>query len=217
MTTTFFLVRHAAHGLLDRVLVGRTPGVGLSARGRRQAERVALRLAGERLTAVHVSPRERARETAGPIAAASGAPVVLSLDLDEIDFGAWTGRSFDELAGDPAWRAWNERRAEAQPPGGESMRSVQARVVRLLDGLARLHPGGRIAVVSHGDVIRAALLHYLGLPLDSYDRFEIGPAGVSILVVGSWGAKILSLNETLALDEPLALDETTAPAERVTA
>jgi probable phosphoglycerate mutase len=52
--------------------------------------------------------------------------------------------------------------------------------------------------VSHGDVIKAALLHYLGLSIDAYDRFDIDPASISTIAVGSWGSKILSLNEAAA-------------------
>ncbi|MFL9825748.1 histidine phosphatase family protein [Rhodoplanes sp. SY1] len=198
MTTTFFLVRHAPHGLQDRVLVGRTPRIGLSADGRRQAAMLALRLSAEALTGVHASPRERAQETANPIAEAARVVVTISPDLDEVDLGSWTGRGLAEIADDPEWRLWNEDRGQARAPEGESMRAVQQRVVGLLDRLSRTHPDGRIAAVSHGDVIRAALLHYLGMTLDAYDRLEVSPASVSTLVVGTWGAKLLSLNERVA-------------------
>ncbi|MBK5957712.1 histidine phosphatase family protein [Rhodoplanes elegans] len=195
MTTTFFLVRHAPHGLQDRVLVGRTPRIGLSDEGRRQAAALAVRLSTEALTSVHASPRERAQQTANPIAEAARVVVTISPDLDEIDFGIWTGRGVVEMADDPTWRRWNENREHARAPDGESMQEVQQRAVGLLDRLARTHPDGRIAAVSHGDVIRAALLHYLGMRLDAYDRLEVSPASVSTLVVGAWGARLLSLNE----------------------
>lgn len=198
MTATFFLVRHAVHGLIDKVLVGRSPHVSLSEEGRRQADRLAARFKHERLTAVHASPRERAQETARPIAAAAGLAVETAPDLDEIEIGAWTGLRFDEVAEDPNWIAWNRTRARARPPGGESMAEAQNRVVTLIERLHAAQPHGRIAAVSHGDVIRAALLHYLGLALDDYDRIEVSPAGVSTLLVGAWGAKIISLNERAA-------------------
>ena len=50
-------------------------------------------------------------------------------------------------------------------------------------------------MVSHCDIIRAIVATALGLSLDHIHRFEIGPASVSRLVVGSWGARVLSLNE----------------------
>lgn len=198
MTATFFLVRHAVHDLIDKVLVGRSAHVRLSDEGRRQAERIAVRLSRERLTAVHASPRARAQETAQAIADAAGLRVETAADLDEIDIGAWTGRRFDELAGDPNWTAWNSARATARPPAGESMAEAQARVIGLLDRLRAAQPHGRIAAVSHADVIRAALLHYLGVSLDGYARVEISPAGVSTVAVGDWGAKILALNERVS-------------------
>jgi probable phosphoglycerate mutase len=52
--------------------------------------------------------------------------------------------------------------------------------------------------VSHSDVIKAALLYHLGMPIDAYGRLEIEPASISTLVVGEWGSKILRLNEVVA-------------------
>ena len=197
MTATFFLIRHAVHDLLDKVLVGRAPHVSLSHEGRRQAYRVAVRLARERLTAVYASPRERAQETAQPIADAAGLSVETAPDLDEIEIGRWTGLRFEEVAEDPNWRAWNTARATSRPPGGESMAEVQSRIIGLLGRLRAAQPHGRIATVSHGDVIRAALLHYLGLSLDRYARIEISPAGISTVAVSDWGVKIITLNERM--------------------
>ena len=197
MTVTFFLVRHAVHDLLDKMLVGRAPHVSLSDEGRHQAYRVAVRLARERLTAVYASPRERAQETAQAISEMAGLSVGTAPDLDEIEIGGWTGLRFEEVAKDPNWRAWNTARATSRPPGGESMAEVQSRIVGLLERLRAAQPHGRIAAVSHGDVIRAALLHYLGLSLDGYARIEISPAGISTIAVGDWGAKIITLNERM--------------------
>ena len=75
------------------------------------------------------------------------------------------------------------------------MQECQARLVRALDRLRRRHPGEEVALVSHGDVIKAAVAHVLDLTLDRYDRFEIAPASVSTVVIGDWGAKVQALNE----------------------
>ena len=55
-----------------------------------------------------------------------------------------------------------------------------------------------MVLVSHADVIKAALLYCLAMPLDGYRRFEISPASISTLVIGDWGAKVLSMNEVTA-------------------
>lgn len=198
MTTTFFLVRHATHGLLERVLTGRMPQVHLADLGHAQARRLAQHFAGLNLAAIQSSPRERAEETARPIAQASGRPCEIVEALDEIDIGAWTGRSFADLANDPDWQAWNTRRSTARAPGGESMAEAQARLLAHLEATRARHPEGRVLLVSHADVIKAGLLHFLGASLDAYASFEIAPASISTLLLGEWGGKIVGLNERVA-------------------
>ena len=191
-----FLVRHGSHDRLGRILCGRMPGVALSGTGRAEAQALARRFAGSGAGALLASPRERTAETAAPIAAALGLDVGTEPDLDEIDFGAWTGRSFDDLAADPDWATWNARRATARPPGGETMAAAQGRVGRVLDRCAE--DGAPVILVSHGDVIRAALLTILGLGLDAYDRIVVDPASCSELALWPGGGRVVSLNERTA-------------------
>jgi probable phosphoglycerate mutase len=187
-----YLVRHAAHDLLGRMLTGRRPDVALNESGRANAERLATRLARERPVAVLSSPLERCLETAKPIARACGASLEPSEALDEIDFGGWSGRSFEELGGDPAWAFWNASRGAARCPGGESMLEAQARIVRRLERL----PAGDVVLVSHGDVIKAALCWALGLPLDFVHRMEIAPGSISAIELGQGAPLVRGVNET---------------------
>ncbi len=198
VTTTFFLVRHAAHDRVGSVLCGRMPGVSLGALGREQARRLAERFANENVASIQSSPLERARETAEPIAARLAQGIAVNEGLAEIDFGAWTGRSFSELHGDPAWETWNGARSVSRPPGGESMLEAQMRIVRAIEALRGAYRERAVLLVSHSDVIKAALLYHLGLPVDAYARIEIEPASISTLVVGDWGAKVVRLNEVVA-------------------
>lgn len=195
MTTTVFLVRHGSHDRLDRVLCGRMEGVGLGEAGRAEAKRAAERLAREPVAAVYASPLQRVQETADAIGKRLGLPVQTEPALQELDFGAWTGKPFSELHGDPAWDAWNTRRSTARPPGGESMGEAQRRAIGAVEAFLTAHPDQAVAAVSHSDIIKAVLCHYLGLDLDLMHRFEIEPASVSTLVVGDWGAKVLRMNE----------------------
>ena len=198
MTTTFLLVRHAAHDRVGTILCGRMPGVSLGEVGRAQAQGVSDRLGRETaVAAVQTSPIERARQTAEPIAARLGRAVEENEALTEIDFGAWTGTAFAELERDPRWAAWNGARAVNRPPYGESMMEAQARIVGALEKLRGLHRERSVVLVSHGDVIKAALLYHLGLPLDAYSRFDVDPGSISTLVVGDWGSKLIRLNEVV--------------------
>ena len=203
MAATIFLVRHAAHDRVDRVLCGRMPGVGLGEAGRRQAEALARRFADAAVDAVWTSPLDRARETAEPIAGRLGLPV----------------RTSDGLCGDrlrrvdrPPLRRLARRPAVAPVERGARERAAApGRVDGRIDGGgagpgARIeveraraeHPDGRVVLISHGDVIKAVLAGVLGLPLDAHARFEISPASVSALAMWEGGGKVLSMNESIA-------------------
>lgn len=196
MAATLLLIRHAAHIHLDLQLSGRQPGVPLSDGGRVQAAALGRYLADDGIAAVECSPLDRTRETAEAIAAAAGVSPPRPADaLIEIDLGEWTGRAFGTFGDDPAWRAWNEQRGTARIPGGETMAEAQARIAGYMQAAARIYDGRTVALVTHSDMIRGAVSHVLGLPLDHLLRFEIGPASVSRVVMGDWGAKLLSLNE----------------------
>jgi probable phosphoglycerate mutase len=198
VTATILLIRHAAHAHLGRILSGRTPDITLSSGGRSQADALARALHGEAITAIHSSPVQRARETAQALAAGRDIAVEVVPALDELDFGDWSGRAFVELDGDPHWANWNEARATAVAPNGESMVEAQARAWAHVERAALASPGATIAMVSHCDVIRALVSQVLGLSLDHYGRFDIDPASCTRLAVGDWGGKVLSLNETFA-------------------
>jgi len=198
LATTFFLVRHASHGLLGHVLTGRMPCIHLAGEGRVQARSLARHFASLGIHAVQTSPRERAEETAHPIAEQAAVECGCAKALDEIEFGAWTGRPFDELRDDPQWQAWNVCRSLARPPGGETMAEVQQRVMDHLRRVQSEFPDGRLVLVSHGDVIKAALLRILDVTVDAVSTFEIAPASVSTVVMGRRNAKVVSVNEQVA-------------------
>jgi probable phosphoglycerate mutase len=198
MTATLLLIRHAAHGDLNQRFTGRANGVPLTEVGQDQARALGQRLAAEPIRAVYCSPRQRTRETAAAVAGPHGLEINDDDALDEIDLGDWTGQRIDELIGTPAFTAWNERRSEARPPNGESFASVAERVSAFADRAAEQHSGETVALVSHQDVIKALIASALGLPFDNVLRFDIGPASVSRLVWGDWGAKLVTLNEGAA-------------------
>jgi broad specificity phosphatase PhoE len=178
------------------------PGVVLSDAGRRQSALLAERLAGAPLRAVYSSPLERAQETAAPLAARLGLAVETEPALNEIDIGEWTGRGLDELRDEPLWQAFNLFRSGTRPPGGETMLEVQSRIVRFLDELRRRHPDEPVAAISHADILKSAVLYYLGMPLDLFLRIEIEPASVTVLELADWGPRLLLLNETAATHAP---------------
>ena len=174
----FHLLRHGEPAIFGR-LNGRLPGVGLSEKGRAEAAMQAGRLAGEKIEAIYSSPLQRTCETAEILAERLGLSIRYREDVIEIDYGEWTGLTFDQIRRDERWQMWSRSRGIAAIPGGESWRQVQERVVGALFDLQQAHPDGSVVIVSHGDVIRAALLFALGMPPDFYSRIEIAFASES--------------------------------------
>jgi probable phosphoglycerate mutase len=193
--TTFFLIRHGENDFVGKKIAGRSPGVHLNAEGKKQAEQLAEKLSRESIQKIFSSPLERTMETARPLSDKTGLKIETSPALIEIDFGDWTGLEFDQLEKTPNWREWNLFRSTTRIPNGEMMTEVEARMVAELQRIRVENRSARIAIFSHGDPIRAALMHFLGMPLDFVHRLEISPASISVLTLDDFGAQICRLNE----------------------
>jgi probable phosphoglycerate mutase len=192
--TRFYLIRHAAIDGLGQRIAGRMLGVSLNAHGREQALRLALRLARQPIDAIYTSPQRRAIETAEAAARELGLKFAVADELDEIDFGDWTGKSYEELSAFPEWRAFNALHSSMRIPNGELLLEAQTRVVGLIERLCERHPEKTVALFSHGDVVRVALAHQLGIPIDFIMRFEIGPASISAMESHTHGPRVLWIN-----------------------
>ena len=197
--TRLLLVRHAAHDWLGRGIPGRLPGVSLNDEGRLQAQAVVQRLADVTVNAIYSSPQQRTRETVAPLAARLGMAVEIADEFDEIDFGDWTGRHFSQLEKDDAilWHRWIEQRSKAQPPGGEAFAQVVQRAMAGMQRLRALHPGRTVLVLSHGDVIKAALASCLAMSLDQLEQFDIDPVSMSVVASVDEGWKVRVVNQAL--------------------
>jgi broad specificity phosphatase PhoE len=198
--TTFYLVRHGACDGLGEILWGRTAHVCLNEEGKAQAQRLVERFRDVSLAAVYSSPLERALETAEAIARGAKLEMKQSPAFNEIDFGEWSGKYFDALSRDEQWRRFNTRRSVTRIPGGESFLDVQARVISELEQLSEEHRNKRVAIVSHADVIKAAVGYVAGTPVDLLQRFEISPGSVSIIATDEHDPKLLAVNSSC---EPL--------------
>jgi probable phosphoglycerate mutase len=193
------LIRHAVNDWVGDRLAGWTPGVHLNDEGRAQAQALAHRLAEVPLAAIYSSPLERTVETAQPIAQAHGLTVEIRQGLGETGYGEWNGRSLKELREDDLWPVVQVYPSGARFPGGESFRELQARVVAELDALRDAHPDQTVAIVSHADPLKAAVAHYLGLPLDLFQRLTISPASVTAFTFTRFGPRLVLLNHTESL------------------
>jgi probable phosphoglycerate mutase len=196
MTTNMnlLLIRHAINDWVGERLAGWTPDVHLNKEGRTQAAALARRLADVPLAAIYSSPLERTLETAQPLAEAHDLRVEVCEGVGETRYGRWTGRKLKELKDEELWPVVQVYPGGARFPEGESLRETQARVVAGLDAIRDSHPGQTVAVVSHSDPIKMAVAHYLGVPLDLFQRVVIGPASVTAFSFTRFGPRLLLLN-----------------------
>jgi probable phosphomutase (TIGR03848 family) len=207
--TLLILVRHALTDTSGKRLSGWQRGVHLNEEGRRQAQRLADRLAPVRLGAIYASSLERCVETAAPLAKAKNLAVRRVPGLRDVDYGDWSGRSMRQVTGTRQWKRIMRDPSGEPFPGGETLRRVQARVLEELGGITEAHPRGTVAVVSHADPIRLALAHYSGAHIDLFQRLVVAPASASAVLVGDGMPRILRVNDTGDLSD-LALP----PAKR---
>jgi alpha-ribazole phosphatase len=173
-TTALLLIRHTEPSALANGLCYGVLDVPLSDEGVIQAQRIGDHLRDTRLDAVYTSPLSRAAATASAVSESHGLTPDPRADLSEIDFGAFEGRTFDELAAaDPdVYGRWMREPSRVRFPGGESFADLRGRVSREIARIRRAHRGGSVAVVTHGGPIRAVLAEVLGL--DGGRAFRIG-------------------------------------------
>lgn len=193
--TRLLLIRHATTADNGLRLSGRKAGVSLDEQGRLQAQSLAQRLVHVPIAAILASPLDRTLETAGPLSTLRGVPIEPCEDFLEIEFGSWTGRTFDELRDDGQFRRFNEFRSCAGAPSGELMLQAQLRMIAGLDRLRVRYPQRTVAVFTHCDMIRAAIAHYAGMPLDLIQRIGIDPASVSVVDLGEDWVRIVCVND----------------------
>lgn len=196
--THLLLIRHGQNEwVTGGKLAGWTSGVHLDDEGRRQADALGERLAAAKLQAVYSSPLERAIETAEPIVRHYPAMTLhIEEGVGEVQYGRWSGQRLRKLARTRLWQVVQRFPSRTLFPEGESLRAMQFRVIEALERIAGRHPQGAVAVVTHADVIKAALAHYAGMHLDMYQRLVISPASISVVAIGGMGPLIIRVNDT---------------------
>jgi broad specificity phosphatase PhoE len=185
LVTRFFLVRHGETAAnRDLRYIGSRDDV-LTEQGQRQAQLLAEALSPLPIHAIYTSPRRRARDTAQPLADQLGLPVLVADELRENAFGAWEGMSRAEvLAHSPAYaellQVW-EADPSIEPPGGESITAMSARVSAFAKQLTMDHPGQSIVLVSHVGPIKALVAATLKESSAIVQRMFLDQATISVV------------------------------------
>lgn len=196
---TFLLIRHGETDYNKKMrIAGRLPGVHLTKKGQRQALALAERLTPLPIKAIYASPLDRTMETAGPLARALKLEIIPTPGLLETDCGEWQEGSIRKLRRLKVWRSLQQYPSLFQFPGGETILECQHRIVQVLESLRRMHaPQDIVACFSHSDPIKQLLTHYLGMPLDNFQRLTISPASITVMNISDNGSRLIMLNYSL--------------------
>lgn len=205
MARAYTRVILARHGEVDPAWHGRIYGsldVPLSPGGRRQSERLAEALASLGIDEVVSSGLQRTEDTAAHLRARLGTVRRDDPELRELDRGSWAGLSQDELERrEPgAWASWFGAPAASRPPGGESLEDLLRRVEPRLEHWVRECPGGSLAIVTHGWVVRVLVCRALGAGLDLAPRLDVRTGDASVLRCFPGDRRVRFELEAFALD-----------------
>jgi broad specificity phosphatase PhoE len=187
--------------------------VPLTPRGRQQCEAVARALSGLPVSAVYASPLARARASAELIAAPHQLAVQVAPAFREMAFGEWEGLTRAEVAEryPGELETWTATPHGAQPPGGERLDAVAARVGEGLVALCEACAGGTVVLVSHAIVTRLIVLAALGLGPDRLWSVDASPAGITEIEYQDGWVTVHRMNTLIHLDalgeEPSQLAE----------
>jgi probable phosphomutase (TIGR03848 family) len=193
--TRLLLIRHAPTVETGKKLTGRLPGVPLGDAGLEIARRTAANLASARIDVVYASPIERTWETALAVAEPHKLTPIAHEGLLEVDYGDWSGRTLASLSKLKAWKIVQTTPSRMVFPNGESLRGAQERAVAATEAIAAAHRRKTVALVTHADVIKAVVSHYLGQPLDLFQRVGVSPASVSVIdLPGEGPPQVVAVN-----------------------
>lgn len=156
--------------------------------------------------AVYSSPLERAAATAKPLCEVLNLQPELRDDLKEIGYGAWEGKTVEDVdqdyhddyirwSSDPAWHA---------PTGGELAIAIAQRGLRMVEEIKTRFHDGNVLIVSHKATIRIILCSLLGIDVGRF-RYRLGcPVGsVSVVEFGTHGPLLHALADRTHLDARL--------------
>jgi broad specificity phosphatase PhoE len=174
------------HGQIDfnvqHRLPGQLPGIPLNEEGRREASAMAQALSALPLSAIIASPLERTLETASYLNANRGLEVRQDADLLDTDYGRFSGQSWDDLdKRDRAWARFTSDPLHA-PRGVESFAHVQQRAVRAAERWRQAADVGEwVALVTHADLVKLIIAHYVWIPLAHMPLINMDNASVTLL------------------------------------
>jgi broad specificity phosphatase PhoE len=181
LLTRLYLIRHGEVERAYHKVFGGRIDMELSPLGHEQVKALARFLRAAPPDVLYASPMRRVQQTLAPLAEQTGLTPILMEGLREVDFGAWTGLSWDEVLSKHGVTAfsWLNQLEDGTIERAETVRDFRKRVEVSLDQILAEAPGKIVAIICHGGVIRMLLSILFDLPFRKMSMFEIEYASVS--------------------------------------
>lgn len=199
------LIRHAhSQANAQGVLSGRISGVHLSSTGESQAQELITRLGKFKVSSLRISPLERCAETINPWWDAigkshnRGVSILKDENLNEVDYGRWSGKKLAILSRDKLWQTVQNNPSATYFPSGEGLAQMQTRAMRAIHDAVAVKRKGALVLVTHGDVIKSIVASCLGMHLNDFQRIVIDPASVTVIDFSSDKPRLILLNDSRA-------------------
>jgi alpha-ribazole phosphatase len=140
------------------------------------------------------SPLLRCAEFARALGDKRQIPVVIDERLAELGYGAWEGKTSDEIDAVEAGAIRRYRRdpIHCRPVGAESLDAFASRCRATWDEMVIRCAGQHVLVVAHAGIIRMALAHVLDIPPGSMFRIEVANAAVTRFKVEGHGSDAIT-------------------------
>ena len=162
--TTLDLIRHPESEMnfkFAHLIGGRSNHSPVTEKGYGQVDKFARRFLIEKpvYAATYVSPAVRTSEMARIVHEKTGAhpQMIVCDDVQEIDQGDWEGKPRKDHHTPEVIARIIDMKGRHKAPNGESQFEVERRMVAFAENCAAIHPGGRIAVYTHGLAIKCLL------------------------------------------------------------
>lgn len=142
---------------------------------------------------VLTSPLSRCRDFSVELAGREQIPMEEVQDFMEIGFGAWEGKTAQELMDDDPealHRFWSDP-INNTPPGAETLHDFSKRIIARWNQIINDFQGEHLLIVGHAGVIRMIMSHILGMPMERMFRIHVPNAGISRIQVDHFGEESL--------------------------
>jgi len=190
-----YLLRHAQSEANEQgILAGPDNSIKLTQKGIKQSKDATKALQKIEFTKIYCSPISRCFETIQPLTKMSpDIEFEYHEDLREMDYGKWNGQKLETLSRKRDWKVIQTAPATFKFPDGESFAQMRNRVQNFLTEVSG--QAGPILVISHGDVIKMFLTCTLNQPINTFQRFSITPASLSIIEYSKANKSVISTNQ----------------------